>query len=564
MICIPEEIKTLFRTGSTRKNIRVHFPNGEHEDITNSNIVAESFSFTESLCSRDILKFGLCEASMVEFETKGIGNIKNMEIQCQIEIDISSMDDDFISENGHVSDDVPFPFYPIKFGYFTVDSCPNDNISDIERRNVKAYDKLVSQSLDYDKTDQLNNYLKSKPACVPQNVYTLEKMMLQDFNINHERTMVPVAESEKPGLVTSTTYIGQPTATCPNAYTVTTNLVILGGINSTEIYNIIFSNLSEFTWVHDDMKNYQKEYNITFAAVRQWFDDSGLRIAITDTNHNIATFTEKDAIGDVLSILDKGNIVEFSFEYVYSYSMTFEDRTGELQTLSRTMKKAQGDALLKYIAIEKIELYDIEKKAIPPVLTSCTLRNVLNAVYEINGTFATINRESGMLEERNIADFGLYPSETLYPSADLYPQSASSILPQGRYIQAKHDDEEVKPYGKIIAHYKTTDAEGQTIDAVYEHFFREGITYNLNSNWILQNCIFTEEEVAALCEYMAEKISHIKYTPCTVTAKGLPWIEAGDTIDVLTKKGGFESIILRRTLSGIQGLVDDIEAKGKE
>ena len=143
-------------------------------------------------------------------------------------------------------------------------------------------------------------------------------------------------------------------------------------------------------------------------------------------------------------------------------------------------------------------------------------------------------------------------------------QSASSILPQGRYIQAKHDDEEVKPYGKIIAHYKTTDAEGQTIDAVYEHFFREGITYNLNSNWILQNCIFTEEEVAALCEYMAEKISHIKYTPCTVTAKGLPWIEAGDTIDVLTKKGGFESIILRRTLSGIQGLVDDIEAKGKE
>ena len=74
----------------------------------------------------------------------------------------------------------------------------------------------------------------------------------------------------------------------------------------------------------------------------------------------------------------------------------------------------------------------------------------------------------------------------------------------------------------------------------------------------------TEEEVAALCEYMAEKISHIKYTPCSVTAKGLPWIEAGDTIDVLTKKGGFESIILRRTLSGIQGLVDDIEAKGKE
>mgnify|MGYP006988388335 CR=1 FL=1 len=91
-----------------------------------------------------------------------------------------------------------------------------------------------------------------------------------------------------------------------------------------------------------------------------------------------------------------------------------------------------------------------------------------------------------MLEERNIAEYGLYPSETLYPSGDLYPQSASSILPKGRYSHATHDDEAVKPYGKIIAHYKTTDAEGHTIDAVYEHSFREGITYNLNSNRILQ------------------------------------------------------------------------------
>ena len=71
-----EEIKSLFRMDSVRKNIRIHFPNGERADIINENIIKESFSFTESICSREKLKFGLCEASVVEFECVGIENIK--------------------------------------------------------------------------------------------------------------------------------------------------------------------------------------------------------------------------------------------------------------------------------------------------------------------------------------------------------------------------------------------------------------------------------------------------------------------------------------------------------
>lgn len=566
MLNIPDKVKTLFLNDSILKNIRIHFPNGEHRDITAYDMEEESFSLTESLCSQERLKFGLSEAAVVQFVTKGIGNIKGLEIQCQVEIDISSLDDDFIEEYGQTSDDVPFPFYPITLGFFTVKSCPTESVSDTESRSVKAYDRLISQSLDYDKTEELNNYLKSKPACVPQTVYTLEKMMLQDFNINHERTNIPV-EVERKGQVVAETYA--PKIVSAEGQTTTgseiqINVVTLSNFESAEIYDVIFSKLIEFAWIYDDLKFYQEEHGFMVGSNDYWWLDHGLQIEIVDNNGNTLIFTEKDAINDVISVLGIGNIIEFRFRYVYSYHIYFYDVFGELWDWQQYMSSADVESLLNYISIEKLELYDIEKKAIPPVLTSCTLRNILNAVFEINGTFANINRETGMLEERDVGGFALYPSETLYPSDELYPGDTTDVVPVGLYSHAVHDDSKIKPYGKIIAHYKTTDAEGYTIDAKYEHTFNEdGITYNLNSNWILQNCIFTEEEVAALCVYMEERIRHITYTAGAVSAKGLPWIEAGDTLEVLTNKGGFELIVLRRTLSGIQGLIDDIEAKGE-
>lgn len=91
MLNIPSAIKALFQTDGVRKNFRVHFPNGEYPDITNDNVVSESVKFTESLCSQSVFKFGLAEASVLEFETVGIGNMFGMTIEASIEIDVSSL-----------------------------------------------------------------------------------------------------------------------------------------------------------------------------------------------------------------------------------------------------------------------------------------------------------------------------------------------------------------------------------------------------------------------------------------------------------------------------------------
>ena len=39
MLYIPEEVKDVLKKDSVRKNLRISFPNGEHEDITNDNLI---------------------------------------------------------------------------------------------------------------------------------------------------------------------------------------------------------------------------------------------------------------------------------------------------------------------------------------------------------------------------------------------------------------------------------------------------------------------------------------------------------------------------------------------
>ena len=148
MLTIPNSIKTLFMTDGARKNFRVHFPNGEMSDITNDNIVRESLHFTESICSQDVFKFGLAEASVIEFETVGISNMYGMTIECSIEIDTSSLSAADISSiqsgtwDGTLvlsgDSDIGYGFFRVPLGVFMVASCPR-NHGAMTHRKVTAY-----------------------------------------------------------------------------------------------------------------------------------------------------------------------------------------------------------------------------------------------------------------------------------------------------------------------------------------------------------------------------------------------------------------------------------------
>lgn len=89
MLNIPQTIKDLFKTDGVLKNIRISFPNEERADICNDQIIKESLKFDESISSREEIKFGLCESSQLSFECVDVGNIKGMEIEAAIEIDVT-------------------------------------------------------------------------------------------------------------------------------------------------------------------------------------------------------------------------------------------------------------------------------------------------------------------------------------------------------------------------------------------------------------------------------------------------------------------------------------------
>lgn len=148
MLNIPESVKTLFKRDGVRKNFRVHFPNGETTDLNNENIVSESVQFTESLCSQQYFKFGLAEASQIEFTAVGIPNILGAVIDCAMEIDCTSLGSTWAEENP-VDNTLDWLepqtceydskiYYRVPYGRFKVDSCPRDHGA-MWQRKITAY-----------------------------------------------------------------------------------------------------------------------------------------------------------------------------------------------------------------------------------------------------------------------------------------------------------------------------------------------------------------------------------------------------------------------------------------
>ena len=64
--------------------------------------------------------------------------------------------------------------------------------------------------------------------------------------------------------------------------------------------------------------------------------------------------------------------------------------------------------------------------------------------------------------------------------------------------------------------------------------------------------------------YFIQAIDGVRYIPYEAEINGLPYMEAGDVVTILTRMGGIEAFVFRRTLRGINCLTDRLEARGDE
>ena len=115
MINVPVRVKDALRDGRLLKKYKINVLNDDGTTdfiIDNANLVTESVSFNEKMCSGDVLKFGLCEGTSLEFQYFGKPDISGRQINVKLDVQ-------YINASGVLTwyEDLPM-------GFFTIEKCP--------------------------------------------------------------------------------------------------------------------------------------------------------------------------------------------------------------------------------------------------------------------------------------------------------------------------------------------------------------------------------------------------------------------------------------------------------
>jgi hypothetical protein len=223
-------------------------------------------------------------------------------------------------------------------------------------------------------------------------------------------------------------------------------------------------------------------------------------------------------------------------------------------TFPMTLKQYR-DSLCEFIGIRQrditLPLDDMEvTRSIDP--SKLSGRDAMKAICEINGCFGQIDI-AGRFKYVFLGASGLFPSEELYPADDLFPSQLE---------------------GETLSHYNPS---GTT----YEDFLTYGIdkvqirqeegdvgaSYGAGTNayTIQGNFLVYGKSAADLLNIAAtvhNQISGKIYRPCKIVTQALPWVEPGDGIICYTSDDVIETYCLKRTIKGIQAMMDTFEASG--
>ncbi|WP_313182058.1 tail fiber domain-containing protein [Lacrimispora sp.] len=177
-------------------------------------------------------------------------------------------------------------------------------------------------------------------------------------------------------------------------------------------------------------------------------------------------------------------------------------------------------------------------------------RDVMKAICEINGCFGQIDN-TGKFKYVFLGSSGLYPSEELFPAEDLYPSEM-----QGENLshlrEANYEDFLVKGIDKVQIRQEEGD-----VGAAY------GLgtnTYTIQGNFLVYGK--GAQELLNIAATVHENIGRKTYRPCKIVTQGLPWVEPGDGIICYTSDDVIETYCLKRTIKGIQAMMDTFEAQG--
>lgn len=564
MLNIPDSIKALYLSDSVRKNFRVVFPNGEHSDLTNSDIVAGSVKFTESVCSKDVLQFGLAEASRIEFECVGVPNIYGVTIECYSEIDTSSLDAGTIatiqSDPGdgfivlEADSDIGYGYYRVPYGVFRVQSCPR-NAGAMTHRRVEGYTTDVSVSL------QPSQFLSDTLTIGSDTNRAVINVPLLLASETNDITGLTLTESTKS--FTSLAGALTPFPLVKWAYEGADCYVTISDLDLKRCnVGVSKDSLFKFTssidrTVLDQVYQLMKSNGASDDAVRKlkgmiepgvWYGYPAGWIT------RLYAVPFRSGTDSGYTYVYNGNQLNNNICYPDSFTVTVN--IGGTDT-TLTDSGYVTDAVLKEYA-SAVGIYT-RIKSTGKVSTGYTFVDALNLQDLFTGNAELTGKYLGVGRNGDLRSVALSKAS---------PVSVTLT----DYSNMWWDEYSISPIGSVKYTYFDADAN-QENTAIYT--FGNGLSeYDMTSNYLLKNLsvksadvgVTVEEYVISLLDtYFIPNLGDIEFIPVDLEAVGLPYIEAGDYIEVECEDGTtVGTYVLSRTLTGEQHLEDSIESKGGE
>ena len=605
MLTVPAAVKGLFQTDGTRKNFRVHFPNGELSDITNENIVYESVSFTESVCSQTPFKFGLCEASMVEFETVGISNMMGMVIECGIEVDTSSLSAAQISAieanpgDGTLvksaDSDIGYGFYHIPYGRFQVTACPRDHQA-MTHRKVTAYGEL--NPYNPFETAKENTYVPEKDY--KPNAYLLALEMLgwqnkagilaQGFTEQAATEWRPqngqiyitlnkyvtLKDSGGNDLTFSTHisfYYGAYQATptldpvtdmdmlyaadlhgVDYGKTITDAATALSGttIDLAQSGYSSWEDLAEDIFYHDLVGTPYLQPGIVYELVTTASSNvpEGTFCPITGDNDAIYPY--------VGATKDKNNKLITQARFFMPSQFTIIDTTGGAydQIYDRSITHASISVYIPNSAVSVLTL-SVGETANQKLTKSGTTYTA----YAHGGNFDPQKIPEGLLEMRGM--FARLDRTGKLEMFSLNPSVYHSVVP-GDYSECWWDEYDVAPIGTVLVSFLNGE-EGETESEISIGTGRS--VYDMTDNAVLKS--LAAANAGTISVYLGREFKqnarNTGFTPTELSMQAWPWMEAGDALRVTTEDNQtVKTFALQVDTTGIQDLQAGIVSQGGE
>lgn len=517
-------------------------------NIVTENLSKESFKLTESLCSKNVLKYGACEAAICEFDAINIGNDDL----------VGSYFKAFLGVEG-INERLPL-------GRFRVGNVTKTGAHNTVTKHIEAYDGM--RPLDIDVTNWYSGYMGGVNS--DRNSYGIEwtrQMFSTLSNLCKNIGLNLGIKNETQ--IASGIYMDAEAGKIYLNEEQTDYIELMyrdQGITPGKIYRIQITNDYE-----EDLYEFFEETGYSYKS----FGFSPKRGGIWITEYNQNTVISKFCLDDGDYFAVHPNCTKIRLEMAYRYNVrNSRDQLMQLMIDYRaSLFKYDFDLFSSPNMATRLVYYNWQTREICNA-SSVSARNVLRSLIEITGGFLRYGRD-GNLEYIQASRSGLYPSNNLYPADDLYPRQSlsSERLSMGKYISFKAEDFTTNNFGKIQIKLPATTSK-DAISKTYVGSATKPNTYIIDDNvfycadGITYDSAFNIAEplpeVVEMMQNLYNVIMDMGYVPHVTQAFGLPWFECGDRIGLLTESGGFETFVFRRNLTGIQILRDTFEAYGEE